>query len=674
MIRKLKGLLKFAISLIVIFVVGRIIWSYAHDDKNEEYLMENMYNLSEYEESLKGEASDIDGMSKYDKYQMGLDPSDGADSDADGLTDKEEIEVYHSDPTKNSTSGDLYSDGYKVEHNMDLNTYYDFKNDIEFTGNQNNEVILKAENSIDFNAVVADYSGSTMYNLENKDVIKVYTVFCYTGHITIDLGLIDPELTADSVNVYVDTFDGNDASSVKFTSEENKITLSESYPAGMRYTVYLVKEKPGKKTKKATVTFGSVLNEDGKAEGGYGVLYGWFTNLKIKYVETENTEIGEAAKQKLVEAANEILSERHTTISEKDIIATTKEDVNKTIEFSKSLPTLREPFPLITEYNGHVDDFYSYGGVYTWYVYEEDVFGMNAKEKEYRPVTGKSSLSSAKLMNRTFVGGFSPKTDTLNFPNFSTEIGTGGVCAGIAHLTSSLFNNGTLTLTSDTFEYNGKTYSFDITQDAENSTLLDRGLSDYKKSSFVKKHKDKNGYLAKKLSSGEESFATMISRYWQISNAQVDYKKVGLGHAGRNGDTKDTYTMLTYDGTVVRSILGQLDNGRICDAYFVVTKRKKIEKTGTGHAVNIFGYETYQPENPNTQGWIFYVYDSNHPDVVGTLTCEIFTNSYGEEYLAYYLDVPGASYIATSNRECLTNVGGLNMFVVLDSELNVLPN
>lgn len=186
MIRKLKGLLKFAISLIVIFVVGRIIWSYAHDDKNEEYLMENMYNLSEYEESLKGEASDIDGMSKYDKYQMGLDPSDGADSDADGLTDKEEIEVYHSDPTKNSTSGDLYSDGYKVEHNMDLNTYYDFKNDIEFTGNQNNEVILKAENSIDFNAVVADYSGSTMYNLENKDVIKVYTVFCYTGHITID--------------------------------------------------------------------------------------------------------------------------------------------------------------------------------------------------------------------------------------------------------------------------------------------------------------------------------------------------------------------------------------------------------------------------------------------------------------------------------------------------------
>ena len=30
---------------------------------------------------------------KLDKYKAGLDPNDGADTDGDGLTDKEEIEV-----------------------------------------------------------------------------------------------------------------------------------------------------------------------------------------------------------------------------------------------------------------------------------------------------------------------------------------------------------------------------------------------------------------------------------------------------------------------------------------------------------------------------------------------------------------------------------------------------
>lgn len=45
----------------------------------------------------------------------------------DGLTDKEEIEVYGSDPLKASTAGDLYTDKYKVEHDMDVNKKYDYE-------------------------------------------------------------------------------------------------------------------------------------------------------------------------------------------------------------------------------------------------------------------------------------------------------------------------------------------------------------------------------------------------------------------------------------------------------------------------------------------------------------------------------------------------------------------
>lgn len=62
-------------------------------------------------ESLKSIDSDIEGMTQYDKYKAGLDYHDGSDSDHDGLTDKEEIEVYNTDPLKSSTMDDLYTDG-----------------------------------------------------------------------------------------------------------------------------------------------------------------------------------------------------------------------------------------------------------------------------------------------------------------------------------------------------------------------------------------------------------------------------------------------------------------------------------------------------------------------------------------------------------------------------------
>lgn len=47
------------------------------------------------------------------------------DTDRDGLTDYEEIEIYGTNPDKKSTSGDLYSDGYKVLKDMDVTKYYE---------------------------------------------------------------------------------------------------------------------------------------------------------------------------------------------------------------------------------------------------------------------------------------------------------------------------------------------------------------------------------------------------------------------------------------------------------------------------------------------------------------------------------------------------------------------
>ena len=49
---------------------------------------EDVATLDEYAKTLKDVPSDIEGMSQYDKYLMGLDYEDNSDTDHDGLKDK----------------------------------------------------------------------------------------------------------------------------------------------------------------------------------------------------------------------------------------------------------------------------------------------------------------------------------------------------------------------------------------------------------------------------------------------------------------------------------------------------------------------------------------------------------------------------------------------------------
>jgi ABC-type Na+ efflux pump permease subunit len=112
MTKKKRKFLKFLLFFIVIpiFIISLIIGiinfikSAKESAATDEYL-DSLPSMSAEEflkndlERLKTEPSDIEGKTKYEKMEMGLSPNDGSDSDGDGLTDKEEIEVYGSRPT-----------------------------------------------------------------------------------------------------------------------------------------------------------------------------------------------------------------------------------------------------------------------------------------------------------------------------------------------------------------------------------------------------------------------------------------------------------------------------------------------------------------------------------------------------------------------------------------------
>lgn len=671
----MKKIYKSLKSILITCALGSIIWFYVFryenniislfgdgvaSEEHEELFIEDFFNQEEYEEKLKSQPSDIEGMTKYDKYVMGLDTADNADSDMDGLTDKEEIEIYGTNPAKPSTSGDLYMDGYKVKQGMDVAKKYEYRGEFEFTGNGCPEIILNPLEAFDFNASVVDRTGSGMYNLPDKNVLKTYFVSLYTGYVTIDLDDIESvkDIALEEIVVYVQKFYETKADLVKYSAEGSRITLVEKYDYNIPYIIYVVQEDDvvefgDSSDASISVTFGTL----GEAEEGrtMGVIYGspllavFGKKLNVVYESKGTAEENASSKSQMVTVANDIQEGVVVTdVTDKCVRADSKKNIEKLIGFfDKVLGDF--------SYTYDPDNIKWWNSLFIYYTYEDymrDVDKIHADK-----------MSENEKSNIKYAGDFSIYIDTLSFPNFRTRVGTSGVCAGIAHLTSNLFNNKILNKSSGSFTYNDTKYSWDITTDEENSTLLDRGLSDYKTRFFDYDHKSKDGYLEKNLSDGEENFITLINYFYAKGNAAFDSRDYMKGGSDGCDADKDDRTMLFYDGQGIRNMINEIDSGRIVDAYFLLVNN-------TGHVVNIYAYEeckTYL-SGKAYDGYVFYVYDSNHPGEVGTLTAEIHNYSNGQELLFYRLDLPG------KNEAAYSNSGGQNLFVVLDSEFNVLSN
>ena len=61
---------------------------------------------------------DGDGLSNEEEEILGTDP-ENPDTDGDGLSDREEVKIYHTNPLHEDTDGDGYLDGEEVEHGYD---------------------------------------------------------------------------------------------------------------------------------------------------------------------------------------------------------------------------------------------------------------------------------------------------------------------------------------------------------------------------------------------------------------------------------------------------------------------------------------------------------------------------------------------------------------------------
>lgn len=84
------------------------------DTKRAEYLQKRDQFNNTMQTILSAD-NDADGLSNNDETKYGTDPKK-ADTDGDGLLDKDEVSVYHTNPLKTDTDGDGFSDFNEVRN------------------------------------------------------------------------------------------------------------------------------------------------------------------------------------------------------------------------------------------------------------------------------------------------------------------------------------------------------------------------------------------------------------------------------------------------------------------------------------------------------------------------------------------------------------------------------
>ena len=546
-------------------------------------------DYEEYAETLKDIPSDIEGMSQYDKYAMGLDYRDGSDTDQDGLTDKEEIEKYGTDPLKSSTSGDLYTDGYKVENGMDTSSSYPFDNDLSFGNNRCNEVLLSAKTATDFNATVEDCSNR--YELDNwgiEEVYKGYFICNFSGDMTIDISELVLERAVNPSKISVWTYEGaflaygyTDLEECDFTEENNTITIEKEFNPDYSYYVFIT-------PKKTLINSLLKTNETDAIQIGtttssvHYLITDFFNQITIYYPEMDN-EADEETFMKSIDSKYDTSLISYKKSSEDKIQAMYK-GYTSTVPFMENDFSVTYPVEKLTDFLPIIPKvLFSYQ-----LCYYTDTTTINAG------ADGSASDDDVKYAYNNYHTDFDPYADVLPFQNFNSKYANGN-CAGICYLTSALYNTGTFPGTGSYGDI-----EWDLTGDEANATLMDRGLEDYKSKDFVDK-KGKNGMLGDGLTTGEREFVDMIGAYLKQTNDTFNLNAYKIDN--KNG--------LSWD--VAEVMMDRLDQGKIFTAAILMAD-------GTGHEIICYDYYWLTDDE-----MLFRVYDSNipmkHTDL-STLNCD----------------------------------------------------
>ncbi len=557
--------------LIIALIVGSFIaWIYfsGDNDEPEELLLDvPNWDQTEYIEQVLNQQSDIEGLTVEQKLEAGLDAHNGSDTDGDGLTDAQEIEL-GSDPLKFSTAGDMYPDSYKHTNNIAFNE-------------QLEGTILEYHNpyeNLAFNGLTgADYLMSVQqvhYAFSDEELATIaYRINNFNGTVTIDFSehitegyspfmIVDTEVTALKL-------ESSNIATAELTGEETIIAL---FPDTLN-----------------DINFGDFLGNIGEPSEKK-VLYlafPLFTALAgtDHYVfETSSFAKNgsqDAEKAKLVEDYLMVTQGIDVSVEHAYLPAV---NISFVYNFFANLHTMMvdagaadfaDNLILCKYYEGlELSEIFDF---------DKELLEQALKEQEDTALTGENYI----------ITSFRLHEDAFSFPNLGTEISPDGVCMGMSHIAMATFNGNIETAkTGESYVDDvGATYAWDLSG-AQEATFFDKGLYDYKyRTYYTDTYSDDELIHNETLSDVDVSVLNYLGVKWNYGNDQVNAQS----------------SVLLYKPKIEFSRIEDLIEGLKQNKVYNVT----MAFGGSGHAVTATGVRF----NPSDENKLYIkVYDNNFPN------------------------------------------------------------
>lgn len=502
----------------------------------------------------------------------------------------------------------------------------------------------------------------------NHDIYRVYRTDEFLGELHFDLSdmLSENEMTFDNLLIYDMYESGNkfDYKRVKFNSEGNSITIRGKDVRDNAHTFVFMNDKSL-----------SHYDENGNiianpAETGDFLIYHFmisslFFGRPSVYVVSSGDEtydqmlIEYAAAMadryiadsdifspfNLVRKWEKPLTYRFNKVEADDVEIITEQEMKvkrKMLEIFRAV--YENPCGIYFPYSPH---YSAWGLSETENLYNPDDFKYSSGKKEAKTLKAKTDELIAKKKSVMAEYGYINKPDDFSdivaenrhlnftsddmfcFSNFGSYISEGGNCAGISQYTSVLYNSGTFPASGSrtlrvSENHNGDDISWDLS-DESNATLLDRTIQDYKDSKFRSRIESGD------TSEAENQFVNMIGAMWDESNSAAFYElPVCDPNQGEtpNFDRLPEIESILEDGRILQLCVGYKNKG---EAY-------------VGHAVNIVGYKKVDESTR-----LFYIYDSNTPEMLETATLTIMENEDGSKYYNFVYDSSYSVYLNTSS-------------------------
>ncbi len=599
------------------------------------------------------EPSEIEGMTKADKFIAGLDP-ESDDTDKDGLTDYEELYVYNSDPHTKYTSGDIYDDKYKIDHNMDINEFTDADGRSVDNGRNSEEVTLYPLTSDDITKGSVTSStlapgvnvAPTIAEQIKHITYKAYKVDNFTGDVKINLSSIFEEnnITKDKIEVLL-TFDTSRADIFGSFKADYKWDGEDVLVKQPMLNKKVLSSKPELR-KDENTAYILITNKD-KYNGKMGKEQG-LAKLMLSYSENKYNKdimaLDETGMNAFYANLNNREAEPFGFLTSFPIPAALLHAPTNIYVVDTGVEELNQwEIDMLKKYYAddnqqdphHEEDGYVKEGAPIYFSYKIHLMSekeCRAKFLALKPFSFMASKNRHEVMDENVIftyislddimqiesakvnlkrkhmdeNAFDFNTETFVFKNFKTDE-VNGHCGGMALEVAYCHNlNGPEAEGNcdGMVVYNGNR-SYEITTE-RNQTLLDRYLSDYQYPEYT------DTFGAQSLKKGDEDtneFIDMMDvmleqvNQWDMENAYATYHKYNLKNRIYGGTT---YRSLYFYGNVVPLLKKEIDNNR------VAILSLSDFSSNFGHVVNVYDYEDFTGEDGllHTK---FYIYDSNYP-------------------------------------------------------------